>query len=555
MFKLINTEKVKNFRIVFPFSNLYFILLCALFFTVAQNLAFWNKTISIVDFNNFEGLLFFVSIFVFLFCAISIIFLILLWRPFLKPVLIILLLFSSIANYFGLFFGTYIDKSMIMNVFETHSGEVTTLITPVLLLWLTFFWLIPSLLVLSVKFTYISDWKKNILLRIAILLSTVVVLLLVSLPIYKQYAFFVRNNQSVIRLITPGNYLSGLVGYAKYRYAKNRPLVLIGQDAKQILPVSEQQKKKSILVVVLGETSRAKNFSLNDYNKNTNPLLSGQQNLVNFQTTKACGTATAISVPCMFSNMARGKYSAAKAESQENLLDILKRAGVGILWRENDGGCKGVCDRVTTEQVRDYVKDKSQCPEGLCYDEHTLSNLEEYFKQQPQDMVIVLHTNGSHGPSYYNRFPEKFKQFQPMCQTGQVQGCSSEELVNVYDNTILHVDSLLNQTIELLKKQEDEYETAMIYVSDHGESLGENGIYLHGTPYVFAPEEQTNIPMLFWASEGFLKKRSIDLSCMKQRGQTEQFSHDNLFHSVLGLMYVQTTEYDSEFDMFKSCQL
>ena len=160
-----------------------------------QNVAFWNKALHIIDFSHYDGYLFTVSIFIFIFCAISIIFLILLWKPLLKPILILFLLLSSIANYFGLFYGTYIDKSMVMNVFETHQGEAIALISPWLLLWLTVFWLIPSLIVLRIQFTYKGDWKKNLALRVAVLLGTTVLLLLVSLPIYKQYAFFVRNNQ------------------------------------------------------------------------------------------------------------------------------------------------------------------------------------------------------------------------------------------------------------------------------------------------------------------------------------------------------------------------
>ncbi|MGL4674756.1 MAG: sulfatase-like hydrolase/transferase, partial [Wohlfahrtiimonas sp.] len=144
--------------------------------------------------------------------------------------------------------------------------------------------------------------------------------------------------------------------------------------------------------------------------------------------------------------------------------------------------------------------------------------------------------------------------FQPSCDTSKIETCSSETLTNTYDNTIRYTDYVLNQTVELLKQYNDDYEVAMMYVSDHGESLGESSFYLHGTPYAIAPKEQTEIPLIFWSSKDFASNHKLNLSCLQNKAQASEYSHDNIFHSLLGLLQVKTAAYDDRLNIFTECQ-
>ena len=254
----------------------------------------------------------------------------------------------------------------------------------------------------------------------------------------------------------------------------------------------------------------------------------------------------------MFSDFGREDYSDNKAKHYENLLDVLTHAGVSVLWRDNNSGCKGVCERVSTENMETQTIAEF-CNSQECFDEILLYGLQEKIQQLKGDAVIVLHQKGSHGPAYYLRYPEAFKKFTPECVSNQVQDCPREQIINAYDNTILYTDYFLNQVIGFLKSNANRFNTALLYMSDHGESLGENGIYLHGLPYKFAPDEQTHIPFMLWLSPEFADSFNIDSECLKQH-RTEAYSHDNLFHSVLGMLDVQTSEYDAELDIFNRCR-
>lgn len=194
------------------------------------------------------------------------------------------------------------------------------------------------------------------------------------------------------------------------------------------------------------------------------------------------------------------------------------------------------------------------CGEDGCFDEILLFRLQEYINKLDQDAVIVLHQQGSHGPSYFKRYPKAFAQFQPECNKTDVYNCSYEEVVNAYDNTILYTDYFLSRVIDLLKLNSQTHDTAMLYVSDHGESLGENGVYLHGLPYMFAPQQQTHVPFILWLSENFSRDQDIDTACLR-RQQNQPLSHDNILHSVLGVMGVQTRKYIEKKDIFSGCQL
>ena len=182
-----------------------------------------------------------------------------------------------------------------------------------------------------------------------------------------------------------------------------------------------------------------------------------------------------------------------------------------------------------------------------------LEGLEEKIAKLQRNSIIILHTMGSHGPTYYKRYPDSFKKFTPVCETADIQDCTQEQIINTYDNTIVYTDHIISSVINILKRH-PEFQSSLIYVSDHGESLGENGIYLHGLPYSIAPDEQTKIPFLLWLSDTKKRFGNIDESCIKIAAAKNKFSHDNLFHSVLGLTNTQTTVYKPELDIFAACR-
>lgn len=366
---------------------------------------------------------------------------------------------------------------------------------------------------------------------------------------YKEYASFGRNNPQTRKLINTFNYEYAVVRYFQRQALSKRQFKKLDENA---IIKSYGDSYKTVLIMVIGETARAQNFSLNGYEKETNPLLK-QQDIVNFNNVKSCGTATAISLPCIFSSEVKKDFNVNDSKYTENMIDLLQKAGYDILWLENDDGCKGICNRVKHEEMID-TKHPEYCEGKYCKDEVLIYNLEDRLKKIKQDTVIVLHMMGSHGPTYYKRYPDKFKKFIPTCDTAEIQTCTKQQIVNTYDNTILYTDYILSSVIDILKKF-PEFESGMFYVSDHGESLGENNIYLHGLPYNIAPKEQTSVPMIMWMSDTMKKFDYINYECLKNEAKHNNYSHDNIFHSIIGLLEIKTSEYKKEYDIFRNCRI
>jgi len=220
------------------------------------------------------------------------------------------------------------------------------------------------------------------------------------------------------------------------------------------------------------------------------------------------------------------------------------------LWRDNNSCSKGIADLVRFDDLTNE-KDPVFCSSGECYDEILLRDVGEMLSSNAGEMLIVLHQKGSHGPSYYKRSPKNFKQFLPECSQDDVQECDQQSIINAYDNTIVYTDYVLGKVIDLLKAQS--YATAMLYTSDHGQSLGENNIYLHGLPYAIAPRQQKHVPMIFWASSSYLREKNIDQDLLRKH-RIDRLNHDYLFHSLLGLFSVTTDAYRPELDLFQSAR-
>jgi lipid A ethanolaminephosphotransferase len=254
----------------------------------------------------------------------------------------------------------------------------------------------------------------------------------------------------------------------------------------------------------------------------------------------------------MFSPFGRADYSHAKAGSTENLVDVLKHGGIELAWWDNNTGSKGVADRIPYQSLR-KSRDPDFCNGKTCFDDILLDKLKSHLPSVGDNAFLVLHQLGSHGPSYYQRYPDAFRLFTPECATAELSDCSREEIVNAYDNTIAYTDRMLAELIDYLKTRADEFDTALVYMSDHGESTGEYGLYLHGMPYMIAPQTQTGVPFILWISEGFRKSMALNTDCLRAHAETP-YSHDNLFHSMLGLMNIETEAYRAGLDIFAGCR-
>jgi lipid A ethanolaminephosphotransferase len=262
----------------------------------------------------------------------------------------------------------------------------------------------------------------------------------------------------------------------------------------------------------------------------------------------------------MFSPLGKQGYESRK-DDYENLVDVLQAAGLAVLWLDNQAGCKDVCTRIPNASAYDTLSPAQKsalCDGEECLDDVMLKGLDERIAALPAErrakgVVLVMHQMGSHGPAYYKRSAPEVKRFLPECRTNALAECGHAELQNVYDNSIAQTDHFLAQTIDWLKAQSSRYDPALLYVSDHGESLGEYGLFLHGVPYSFAPEAQKHVPMITWFSDGMSQRRKLSHPCMES-GLDVPLTHDNLFHTVLGLMDVGNSTYKPALDALASCR-
>jgi lipid A ethanolaminephosphotransferase len=266
---------------------------------------------------------------------------------------------------------------------------------------------------------------------------------------------------------------------------------------------------------------------------------------------RSCGTSTAVSLPCMFSDLGQARYSDGAARARETLLDVLAHAGLQALWIDNNTGSK----HIAWQQEEDFLaesQDARRCNAAGCFDEILVDELRRRLAAGAPPALIVLHQKGSHGPSYFERYPPAFRRFTPTCESNELEDCTREQIVNTYDNTILYTDHVLGEVMDALRAHQGDLDSAMLYIADHGESTGEHGFFLHGAPDFMAPPEQTRIPMLLWLSTGFGADTGLDRACIAEHA-TRPYSHDHLFHSVLGLLDVQTRDYDPRLDLAQGC--
>jgi lipid A ethanolaminephosphotransferase len=458
-----------------------------------------------------------------------------------KPLLILGVLVAAVSAYAMDHYGFVVSEHAFRNLAETDANEFFDLMHSHCLLFLAISFVLPTILILYTKVSYPPS--KIILLNVFISgLLCVGNVMLFS----RYYAELLRNNRQVRHYLNPALPLYSMIKYGiKNTWPKVAPEFLILDENPMRKNIATGNKSKpKVVVLVIGESDRSINHSLNGYKKNTDQLLGLRNDVYSFSNFSSCGTETVVSVPCMFSAFTRKDYSDAKGRYTQNVLDLLQQAQVQVLWRDNDGGCKHVCDRVAVEDFN-QAKLKPYCNAVECYDEILIDNLQQILQNEESDKLIVLHKKGNHGPAYYKRYPKEFEKFTPICASKSFSSCTDEQIVNTYDNIILYTDYMLNRIIEELEQHTAKYQSAMIYVADHGESLGEKGVYSHAMPYWLAPKEQTHVPFIFWASKDF----TIDRTQLHKL-QNQELSHDNIFHTLLGLFNVHSSTYVAELDMF-----
>lgn len=520
-------------------------LLAAVFIMAVHNATFWN-----LGYRVFDGVLLKQAVFGVAAFALTLTLVAGLgFRWLQRPVLAFLLLLSAVTSYYMDTLGVVIDRDMIQNAATTTVDEAKHLITPSFVLHVTVYGLLPALAVFWVRLRRGGLWRDigATTLTVGLSLALFFGALMTDL---RTYSAVLRKNRELTAAVQPAAPLTGAVQYAAMMLrARNVEVAPLGRDAQKG-PTLSTADKPVLAIIVAGETARAQNFGLNGYARDTTPELAARE-VINFTEVSSCGTATATSLPCMFSKFGRRDFSYSKGIGNENLLDVLAHAGFDVEWWENNTGDKAIADRVTKRRMTD-TEDPEHCGRGECIDSIFLDFLRDKAATITHDTVIVLHQIGSHGPAYYLRYPPEFARFTPDCRTPEFKECSVDEIVNAYDNTIAFTDHFLGQVIDLL----DESEAAlpvMIYASDHGESLGENGLYLHGAPYFMAPQEQTRVPMVMWLPDRFAAALSVDTGCLRARGNGAA-SHDNLFHTVLGLLDVRTDVRQDDLDLSADCR-
>jgi lipid A ethanolaminephosphotransferase len=519
------------------------------------NLVLFSHPFMNAIYNAKQSFVFTFCTFIIAFLYFNLIFSLLFYKKTTKILSVIILLTNASVLYFINTYNVFVDLSMVRNVLETDSKETLELLNFRFFLYIIFLGVIPSYFVYKIKIHhqyFLKEFKHRFL---NIFLSLLVVLVVLAFN-YRTISSFVRAEKQLQYLLIPTNYMtssSDLVRRKIRAAAKNTEVKPIGEDAVLDENFYKNSQKKNLLILVVGEAARAQEFSLNGYERDTNSPLEKYNDLINFTNVSSCGTATAVSVPCMFSYLDRKHFDVEKKDEYWNVEDIFKKLNFGLLWRDNNSGCKGVCKNFESEGYYKVREDSKYCNKEECFDDAMLEGLDQKLKKMDSNNIIItLHQKGSHGPDYYKRTPEELWKFQPVCQSEYFDKCTHEELVNAYDNTIYYTSLFLSHVIDFLKENSKEYNTAMIYLSDHGQSLGENGLYLHGAPYFVAPKEQTHIPFIVWLSDDFANNFKIDRQCLIKKEDAE-LSQDNLYHSLLGLFKVKTSAYDKQLDLFNGC--
>ena len=532
----------------------YLIIIVALYLVATANIGFFEQVLDVYPFSKNVG--FILSITGLLFGLMWLVLQLLCYRPIAKPILIALLITAAICGYFTDAYGTIFDSNMLINSLETDQAEAMGLFAPSMVIQVLLLGVLPAFIISKIRLKRFT-WQRSILQKTATLILSIAVIAACLLPFGDQYASFFRQHKEVRSYANPITPIYSTIKLGEnYVNELGHPdtFTLHATDAKRVAPTSSTTNssaaKPKLMVFVVGETARADHFGLIGYTRNTTPLLSKQSNLYSFKDAVSCGTSTAYSVPCMFSYANRENYDIDTAKYNENVLDTLSKQGVNVVWRDNNSSSKGVADRVTFEDYK--TADTNPNCDVECRDIGMLDGFDKLVKsgsspkETPKDTLILLHQMGNHGPAYYQRYPKEFETYKPVCMTNELSKCDTQSVINGYDNTILYTDYFLNNVIDTLKTYEQDYDVVMVYMSDHGESLGENNIYLHGLPYKFAPDTQKHVPAVIWSPNS----NNIDADSLSNMS-SQPVSHDFITPTLLSFFGITTDEVKGAPTFFK----
>ncbi len=539
-------QTVARFRVPRPLiTQTVLNLIIASYIMAVLNSGFWARVTQVFPQSLWQLVLFGAGV-----SALTVLILELLgpWRL-QRPVAAVLILIAAGAHYYERNFGVLIDREMLRSVFETTVTESRHLITWTAIAQIGLTGALPAALIFWPRIRRVRPWHQvwrwplGVILPLALMAGAL-------FTDYKSFSAALREHHDLIAAYQPGATINSIVGYAREQWKTADPVARpFGIDARPG-PMLTAAGKPVLLVIFAGETARSQNFGLNGYARDTTPGL-GERGVINVSDTTACGTSTAVSLPCMFSHLTHSDYSRKGYLGEENLLDVLSHAGLAVEWHDNNTGDQKIAMRTGSTRV-DATLTPEACAEE-CTDEEFLPLIENRLATITQNTVLVLHMIGSHGPAYHLRYPPERARFQPACPTSQFSDCTVEEIVNAYDNTMLETDFVLSRAIDLMAASVRVL-PAMIYISDHGESLGEDGLYLHAAPRFMAPDVQTKVPFVIWLDEDFRDAMALDPTCLMDAA-TRPVSHDNLFHSVLGLLDVTTSVREGALDLTQGCRV
>ncbi|MBD3906469.1 phosphoethanolamine--lipid A transferase EptA [Chryseobacterium sp. Ch-15] len=504
---------LKN-KIKFSFYVLGISVLNSLLF----HLPFFKFVLNNIDYHTFVGGFMVFSLFLMAVVANFFAFYMLLFRSGIvgRILMCIIFLINAVALYFINTYGVIIDESMIGNVLNTNYAESSSFFSFKLLGYLIFLGFIPGYFILTIQ--VVKESVKKCLLLLAGSLLFILVFVFAN---SSNWLWIDKNSKTLGGLVMPWSYTVNTALFYIHKNQTNRKEILLPK-------ATMGNNDKAVVILVIGESARQENFSLYGYGKNTNPLLSKIDNVHTFRA-NSCATYTTAGVKCILQHQDSNDF-------YEILPNYLYRNNVDVVWRTTNWGEPPV-------HVRDYqTRDKlmRECNGEDCgYDEILVSGLKERISASRKNKVlIVLHTSTSHGPTYNKKYPKKFEVFSPVCNSVELSKCSRQELINAYDNTIVYTDYILSQVIGELKELKG-YRSSMIYVSDHGESLGEKNLYMHGLPVSLAPKQQYEIPFIVWSSGGPAIKND------------QLVSQSYVFHSVLRFLGVKSPVYDEKMSIFK----
>ena len=512
------------------------------FLVLTANWQFFQQVLAVYPLAQNIG--FVLSLAAVLFALLLLLLLLTGYRHTLKPIGVLLLLVAAVTGYFADTYATVYDANMLQNALQTDTAEAHDLLNGWFVLRVLALGVLPSVWLIRQPLKKLP-LKQAVCQRLAWLVGSVLVLVAAMGSQSGQYASFFREHKPLRSYALPLTpiYAAGKLA-SNTLHAHNRAHVVIqdpAADAKQLSTPATRRPR--LVVMVVGETARADHSPMNGYARNTLPQLSQTAGLTNFSHVMACGTSTAYSVPCMFSYMSEQTYKVDDAGNYRNVLDTLHRLGVRVLWRDNNSDAKGVMNQLPKDLYQSYRSDATNpvChtnPYGECRDVGMLAGLDDYLKTThataAHDVLIVLHQMGNHGPAYYKRYDATFAKFSPVCQTNELADCAQGEIINGYDNALLATDDFLAKTIGWLKTHQQDYDVAMLYSSDHGESLGENNVYLHGLPKAFAPNAQRHVLAMLWRAD------SDTPNFAQPVAGDSPLSHDAITPTLLKLFDMQT---------------